>query len=106
LESGPHEFNIAGQHLPNLVRAAEAVRGRIDGAGKAGAPRSAERHAEFVRCIAQALKPTDIPLTYRGDFFDICGAVYLEAGLVPPDRAVRFFLKNIRPELRAAGYCL
>ena len=106
LASSSHVFDIAGLHLPALAKAAKAVRGRIDGAGKSGAPKSAERHADFIRCIAQALRPTGIPLTYSGDFSEICGAVYLAAGVVPPDRAVRFFLKHIRPELKAAGYCL
>lgn len=99
-------FDLAGSLLPRLERAAITIKERIDNVGKSGAPKITHRQADFIRCIAQVLKPANIEPSHSGKFLEICEAIFEAAGLTFPDRALRYFMKDIRPKLKAEGYYL
>lgn len=99
-------FDLAGQMLPRLERAAKTTRERIANVGKSGRPTITARQADFIRCIAQNLKQADIKPSHTGKFLEICTAILEEVGLALPDRAIRYFMKEMRPSLKASGYCL
>ncbi|WP_439113732.1 hypothetical protein [Hydrogenophaga sp.] len=102
----PEQFDLGGFVLPRLQQAAAHVQKGIIGVGKAGAPPMTERQADFIRCIAQSLKPAGVAPSNSGRFRDLCDAVFLAGGMTLPDRALRLFMKEIRPWLKADGYCL
>ena len=102
----PTQFDLGGFALPRLQHAADLVRRRIVNVGKAGAPPMTERQADFIRCIAQCVKPANIVPTNNGIFRDLCEAVFLAGGMSLPDRAIRYFMQKVRPRLKAEGYCL
>jgi hypothetical protein len=108
LESGADltQLDLGGFVLPELQRAAATVRSRIPGVGKAGAQPLTERQADFIRCIAQSVKPAGLVPASTGKFYELCAAVFDAGGMTMPDRALRYFMKTIRPQLFAAGYCL
>lgn len=99
-------FDLGGDTVPGIERAAQAVLARLTGVHAAGAPKVTERYADFIRCIAQELKPANIAPAATGKFEELCGAVFEEAGLTLSERAMRYFLKNMRPALKASGRCL
>lgn len=102
----PEAFDLAGRLLPRVAKSAISVRERIKGIGQPGAQKMTERQVEFIRCIAQAVKPAGIVPSLTGQFAEVCQAVYADAGLTVPERAMKFFMSKIRPKTKAAGYCL
>lgn len=99
-------FDLANITVPAIQDAAKKVQARLGAFGKAGAPELTKRQADFIRCIAQELNHANIKPAMSGPFEELCAAVFEEAGLALPERALRYFMKNIRPELKAKGYCL
>lgn len=102
----PDQFDLGGFVLPRLQQAAAHVQKNIAGTGKAGAPAMTERQADFIRCIAQSVKPAGITPSTSGKFRDLCEAVFLAGGMTLPERALRRFMKTIRPHQKANGHCL
>ena len=102
----PRAFDVAGHLIPAIEAAVRSVRDRLQGVGKPGQPPLTERQADFIRCIAQTLKRADIAPSYSGTFKAFCTAMFADAGLTVPDRAIRHFMEKLRPDLKAAGYCL
>lgn len=99
-------FDIGGSLLPGIGNAAAIVRGRLGSVKSTGRPPVTARQADFVRCIAQVLKRANVVPSHSGSFVKLCTAVFKEAGLTLPDKAIRFFMKDVRPKMKAAGYCL
>lgn len=85
-------------------RALEAL--SLDKERHSGRQPITHRQAEFIRCIAQCVMPAGIAPNTGAKFRSLCEAVFAAAGLTFPDKALRYFVKSIRPQLRAAGYCL
>lgn len=102
----PGQFDLGGSTLPRVQQAAVRVQKGIVGAGKAGAPSMTARQADFIRWIAQSVKPAGVVPSNSGHFRDLCEAVFLAGGMTLPDRALRYFMKEIRPHLKADGCCL
>lgn len=102
----PRQFDLGGFVLPELQRAAISVERQIRGVGKTGAQSLTERQADFIRCIAQSVKPAGLVPAHTGQFLDLCMAIFDAGGVTFPERAMRHFMKEIRPSLRSAGYCL
>lgn len=99
-------FDLVDHLLPDFEALVRTVRDRIKGIGESGQPPMTERQADFIRCIAQVVKRANIAPSYSGRFLEICTAVFNDAGLSFPDRAIRHFMKTLRPNLKASGYCL
>ncbi|WP_239796362.1 hypothetical protein [Candidatus Nitrotoga arctica] len=76
----PAILNLAGKLIPDIENAAMNVRARIKHVVKP------ERHADFIRCIAQALKSTNIK---PGVFQEVSIAVFADAGVMMSERALR-----------------
>lgn len=87
----PKVFDLAGTLIPDVENAARNVRGTIKDVGIIA------RHADFIRCIAQALELTNIK---KKDFNEVSIAVFLDAKVAMSDRAMKYFTKNIRPKMR------
>lgn len=99
-------FDLAGYVLPKVEVAAQIVRSRLKGAGLKSRPKVTERQADYVRCIAQVLMRANVIPAYSGAFFELCTATFAHAGLTLPDRAIRYFMQKIRPQIKASGRCL
>ena len=102
----PLAFDVAGHLIPAIEASVRGVRGRLQGVGKSGQPPITEKQADCIRCIAQTLKRADIAPSYSGVFIEFCTAMFKDAGLTVPDRAIRHFMEKLRPALKVAGYCL
>lgn len=98
-------LDLGGDLLPSIQRSVEELGQRAQTENRRGAPNVTHRQADFIRCIAQALKSTDIAPANSGRFADLCEAVFLAGGLTFPERALRYFMKDIRPQLKADGFC-
>ena len=98
-------FDVAARVLPRLERAAKASSERLASVGKSGAPNITKRQADFIRCIAQVLSKAEIAPKGSGKFLEFCTAIFKDAGLTLPNRAIRYFIKEVRPNLKASG-CL
>lgn len=99
-------FDIGGSLLPGIGNAAAIVRGRLETVKSTGRPPVTARQADFIRCIAQVLKKANVAPSYSGSFVELCRAVFEDAGLTLPDKAIRFFMTKVRPKIKASGYCL
>ncbi|RFC35301.1 MAG: hypothetical protein DID92_2727744152 [Candidatus Nitrotoga sp. SPKER] len=93
-------FSLGDKVLPDIENAAKKVQARMKGVCKP------ERSADFIRCIAQALKPANIIPSYSGPFKEISIAVFADGGVTLSGKEIQFFMKNIRPQVKAQGYCL
>lgn len=101
-----HELDLGGFVVPQLKTAACRAIDRIPDSEKAGAQKTIDRQADFIRCIASTLKPAGIVPAHTGFFREVCEAVFEAAGVPYSDKAHRYFMKDVRPSLREAGYCL
>lgn len=106
LVGNSRSFDVAGHLLPSIEVSVRSVRDNLRDVRKPGQPPMTERQVDFIRCIAQYLKRANIAPSYSGPFLEICTAVFEGAGLTLPDRAIRHFMKKLRPSLKASGYCL
>jgi len=91
LVEDPKVLDLAGSLIPDVENAARNVRSTIKGVGIIA------RHADFIRCIAQALELTNIK---QKDFNEVSIAVFLDAKVAMSDSAMKYFTKNIRPKMR------
>ncbi|MBK6367059.1 MAG: hypothetical protein IPF65_07310 [Polaromonas sp.] len=100
-------FDLAGSLIPCIEAAAQKTQARFVGAGLAGAPKLTERQADFIRCIAGALKPAGITPSNSGKFLEFCNIIFEAAGFHDaPERAMKYFMKNLHPEMKVRGYSL
>lgn len=100
------ELDLGGFVVPKIGIAAFRAIERIQDSEKAGRKEISHRLADFIRCIASELKPAGIVPAHSGFFREICMAVFEDADVTYSDKAHRYFMAHVRPELKAAGYCL
>lgn len=105
LDAGLSTLDFAGVEMPLMRRSVEDRISYVQKDIKTGAPPLTDRQADFIRCIAQVLKPTNIAPANSGRFAELCRAVFELGGLTFPDRALRHFMKNMRPQLKTEGFC-
>lgn len=99
-------FDVGGYVAPAIGAASNRVIARLGKISRAGRMASAPRFADFIRCIAGVVKSANIKPAHSGLFAEICREVFNEAGVIFPDRALRYFMREIRPAMKSAGHCL
>lgn len=98
--------DLAEKHVPSIADCARLVRARLLNVGKPGRPSVTQKQAGHIGCIAEIVMAEKLTPSHSGPFLEICTAVFQDAGFTFPDRALRYFMKHRRLELKASGYCL
>lgn len=99
-------LDLGGFVIPHVAQAARAAADRIPGASGPGREKMTDRQADLIRCIASAVKPAGMVPAHTGIFREVCEAVFAEAGMTFPERALRHFMQHLRPRYQAGGWCL
>lgn len=113
LEAGLIEskgLDLGAGLVPSIIDAVECAMQASGLAGAAaqrpGRQSTVEMQADFIRCIATHVKPAGMVPSNAGRFRRLCEALFHAAGLTLSDRALRHFMTERRPTLKAGGFCL
>jgi hypothetical protein len=87
-------LDIGGGVAPRIETAAQALAHAIPDAGKKGRTNSTDDQIAFIRCIAIALRRSDIVPDRKGAFPKLARAVHDAAGIVWSERAFAAYMKE------------
>jgi hypothetical protein len=105
----PALLAVEGSVLPNIAKAADRVAatpGFSAPPNEQGRPPIVDQQAHFIGRIAQCVMPAGITPSNGGRFRALCEAVFEAGSVTFPERALRHFVSDIRPDMKEDGLCL
>lgn len=105
----PAPLAVEGSVLPDIAEAANRVAARsvlLPTSSGPGRPRIVDQQAHFIARIAECVMQAGIAPSNGGRFRALCEAVFEAASVTFPERALRHFLREIRPDMKDDGRCL
>jgi hypothetical protein len=100
---------VEGSVLPNIAKSAERVaaeRRLRASVNERGRPPIVDQQSHFIGRIAECVRSAGIIPSNGGRFRKLCEAVFEAGSVTFPERALRNFMRNMRPEMKEDGRCL